>query len=186
LNTSALENGFSNTKFYQGVFVSSTLTPPTFPYTTYQNWQFKDDDWLTASLLLGINGKYPLGTSNKVFARAKLMLGPVYVASPEIDGESNSSNGSARMQQTDAHGWGVAYGAGGGIEYDLNSRLYFTTQIETFGTSSIKFKDIVAKLTFTSGGTPTLPGNIQQTTVKGDAKQTISTFNAFVGIGLRL
>lgn len=185
LNTSAMEDGFSNTKFYQGLYVSSTLAPPNFPYTTHKNWHFESAEWNTVSLLLGFNGKFPLGTSNKVFARAKLMVGPVYVSSPGIYGESNSGTGGARMEQTSADALSMAYSAGGGIEYDLNSRLYFTTQIDAFGTSSMRFKDIVATLTFWNG-TPSNPTTIQQNSVKGDARQSISTLNATVGLGLRL
>lgn len=184
LNTAALEEGFSNTKFYQGLYVSSTLAPYNFPYTTHKNWQFTDAEWNTFTLLLGFNGKFPLSTSNKVFARAKLMVGPVHVASPSLWGESISGSGGARMEQTSASGWGVAYTAGGGIEYDLNKKLYLLTQIDAFGTSGIEFKDIVATLTFWEG-TPSNPTSIQQNSVKGNARQTVTTLNAAVGIGLR-
>ena len=185
LNTSAMEDGFSNTKFYQGLYVSSTLAPYNFPYTTHKNWHFEMAEWNTVTLLLGFSGKYPLGTSNKVFARAKLQVGPVYVSSPGIYGESNSGTGGARMEQTAAHALSMAYTAGGGIEYDLNSRLFFTTHVDVFGTSSMRFKDIVAKLTFWDG-TPSNPTTIQQNSVKGDARQAITTINASVGLGLRL
>jgi hypothetical protein len=187
LNTEALESGFSNTKFYQGVYVSNTLQPPSsFPSSIYENWSFKEDNWVTASLLAGVHGKYALGASNKVFAQAGLMLGPVYVSSPEIDGTSSSSAGMAQIKQTDADGWGLAYAAGGGITYDLNSRLYFLTQVDVFGTTSIKFKDINATLT-SMNGSPSLPGtSIQQSSVTGDARQTISTLNLSVGLGLKL
>lgn len=187
LNTKAMDEGFSRTRFYHGVFVGTTPQQPgSFPDTLFENWKFKNDNWITATLLLGINGKYPLGSSNKVFARAKLMLGPVYVSSPEIDGTSTAPNGATYLKQTDASGWGVAFTAGGGIEYDLNDRLYFITNIQSFFTTSIKFKDIDATLTSYSGPPNNLNTTIMQSSMRGNAKQTVSTLNASVGLGLRL
>lgn len=187
LNTSALEDGFSNTPFYQGVYVSPVVGPPPPPSsgTTYKNWKFEDDNWLTASLLFGVNGRYPLGASQKLFAQARLMLGPVYVSSPEINGTSSSPTATAHLEQTDANGWGVAYTAGGGVEYDVSNSIYLLGKLDVFGTTSIKFKDIKATLT-TFTGPVSNPATVSQTTVTGDAKQAVSTLNVAVGIGFRL
>jgi hypothetical protein len=186
LNTKKMEEAFSNTRFNQGVFVSPTVPPQsTFPDTLFQNWKFKNDSWLTSSLLLGINGRYPMGPSNKIFARARISAGPVYVVSPEIDGTSTGTNGVTYLKQTSESGWGMAFTAGGGIEFELNSRLYFITNVQSFLTTGVKFEDVTTTLTSLSGPSSN-PSTVIQTSATADAKQTISTLNFNVGVGLKL
>lgn len=186
LNTKAMEESLSTTRFRYGVFVSpNPQNPGAFPDTLFQNWKVNNDSWVTATLLLGINSRYSLGSSNKVFAQAKLQLGPVYVSSPEIDGTSTGASGATYLKQTDASGWGLAVGAGGGIEYNLNERLFTLINVQSFFTSSIKFKDIKATLTMVNGASPN-PTSVMESTVTGDAKQNISTININFGLGLRL
>lgn len=186
LNTKKMEEVFSNTRFYQGVFVSPTVpAQSTFPDTLFQNWKFKNNSWLTSSLLLGVNGRYPMGPSNKIFAHARISAGPVYVVSPEIDGTSTGTNGVTYLEQTSESGWGMAFTAGGGIDIELNDKLYFITHVQSFLTTGVKFEDVTATLTSLSGPSSN-PSTIIQTTVTADAKQAISALNVNVGIGLKL
>jgi hypothetical protein len=181
-----LESVFSKTPIAVGpVFSDGYQPPPPVPGTVYPNWKFEKDHWLTGSLLLGAQAQLP--SKQKLSFSARAMLGPSYVSSPEVKGQSYTDTATATMTQSGPHAWGIGYLIGGGVRYNVSEKIFITGGVELFGTNKITFEDITATVTTTKGNlqNPT-SYSVSTMTVHGNGKQTISTINASAGIGLRL
>jgi hypothetical protein len=78
--------------------------------------------------------------SQKVRFLIKAQAGVLYAHSPELNGCSRTDTASAVMKQNSSSAWGFIYSAGGGISYDLNQKVYFTSQLVYTGTNEIPLK----------------------------------------------
>jgi hypothetical protein len=187
LNTEALENTFSKTRINNTPFLFDGTTPPPPPTgTIYPNWKFSKSYWRTGSLLLGGQVQLPLGSRGLYFI-GKAMAGPTYVSSPKIEGSSITDTATAHVSQTSEHAVGLGYLIGGGVQYGVSKKLFITGRLDFFGTNKITFEDVTASVTTTKGNPSNPLGyTITQMQMTADAKQTISTVNLSVGIGLRL
>ena len=160
--------------------------PPPSPPVKYPNWKFQKRSWLSGALLMGGCGEFASTESSGFSIVTKLMLGPVYVESPEIRGSSITDTTTATYEQTSSSSFGLAYLLSGGIRLHINKRLYFLTSLEYMGTNRMKFDDIEATLTTTKGVLGEPGFIITQAKTTGSGKQTISTINMVAGIAIRL
>jgi hypothetical protein len=187
LNTKAYANAMSQLNYYEGVFASSSPNPnpPQGQPNKYGNWKFDKNSWSSGSILLGAYGQSVPAESNKFCLTAKVMMGAIYVSTPELNGKSTSDTVIAQLKRTGAKAFGLAYIVNGGVKFKLNDRIYFLTEVEYFGTSDIIFKNMQATFTSThySNGNPT-SANSQMAT--GNVKQTIASINLNIGIAIRL
>jgi hypothetical protein len=190
LNTTALQNSLSTTTIYQGIPVALSginFPPPQFTQVIYPNWQFEKQAWLYGVLLLGPTGQFVIDQSKKITLVTKAMLGVVYAQSPVTKGSSITDTATARIEQSKSSAFGFMYSFSGGVNYSLNKKIFLSAALTYAGTNQITFKDVTSTL-LTTKGSFTSPGSFstQQLTITADGKQSISSVNLLLGVGIKL
>jgi len=199
INTTAMSEEFSQLKFYTAYFTGTTgyptIPPPpvTSSYYTYPNWKFDAKSWLTGSLLIGAAGDFPIDTkTNKLFITAKAMAGASYVSAPSMHGKSITDSTLAEVSQNGATAFAFSYLISGGLKYKLTQKLRLLFNVNYFGTSQAKFKNVTETLATAKGFTVpnvyTFPNaqSISSYSATGIERQSVSTIGLNVGIGLSL
>lgn len=188
LNTNAFERVFSTTRIYQGFYYSSGLNnpPPQASSNIYPNCKFDKKSWLYAALQVGGNRQFYADKNNNLQLTANATLGALYAAAPELKGSSFTDTASAIITQTKSKGFGVIYSVGCGMNYQLTKKVFLTSTLNYTGTNNITFKNVKSTLTTTKGvaGSPNF--TFQQSTITGNSKQTVSSVNVLIGLGISL
>ena len=186
VNTKALDSDLSQQQFSTGPISSSSGQPPPQPtFVTYPNWNFEKKAWLSGSLLLGGYADLPLSTSGLSFT-PRVLIGIAYTSSPALSGSSLTDTSLITIQQSSGKAFAFAFLIGGGIKYNINQRICFLSGLDLFGTSKIRFKNINETVTILQGSLNLGNTVIQQASFTADEKQTITSLNLTIGIGLRL
>lgn len=186
LDTKAMEQEFAQMGFSTGVYTGPDPFPTPEPtYTYYPNWQFDKNAWLTGSLLLGVEGGFPVKGSRALSIITRAMLGAAYATSPELEGSSVTDTATARYEMESGSGFGLSYLLRGGIQYGVNDKISLLFSADYLGTSGITFPDV--KATFTAAKYDNgFPSQMSQSTITADGRQKIATVNFNIGIGLKL
>lgn len=189
LDRSSMESSFSEYKISFGSFVtwSGSWPPPVISPngTSYSNWKFEESSWKLGALLLGGYKEVNAGSSGMVLT-AKLQAGPVYVSSPELNGSSITDTTNIQVTQSSASSFGFGYLASAGIKIKVEKNVSLLASLEYFGTNNITFKNIVAKMTGVKNMSNPATMITFQNTVTSNSKQTITSVNFCIGIGVRL
>ena len=151
----------------------------------FSSWSFDKRSWLYAAALLGATGQFPLDKKDKFAFVAKAMAGYAFAKSPGIEGNASNTTGMAKVEQDKAKGSGFTYCGGAGINYTINKSVFLTSLVCYNGAPNMKFKDVKTVTTAVQGtiGMPDYQAYQYMTT--RDEKQTISSVNVMVGVGLR-
>jgi hypothetical protein len=186
LNAKAMERDLSQRRYSIGFFTWYPGAPPptTVTYVTYPNWKINKSAWMMGSALVGVSAELPCNKSGNLSFVAKIMAGVVYVSSPKLFGKSVTDTAQAQIEQTSESALGISYLTRAGLKYHLNKKWILVAGVDYFSTGRLTFDDVKATLTSakTTGGLPQSSQSMQT----GDARQTISTINLNVGVGLRL
>ena len=189
LDRSSIERSFSEFKISFGSFIawSGSGPPPVVPQngTSYSNWKFEESSWDLAALLLGGYKEFNTGSS-RIILTSKLQAGPVYASSPKLSGSSITDTTIIQVSQTSASSLGIGYLASAGIKIKTAENVCVLANLEYFGTNNITFKNIVAKMIGVKNMSNPATMVTFQNTVSSNSKQTISSINFCVGIGVRL
>lgn len=190
LDKHSMERSFDQLKMSSPMVVWGTGTgEPTMPPpngTTYPNWKFKNSSWKMVAFLAGGYGEFKTNSS-KIAIISKARIGLVYASSPKIDGSSVTDSTNVHVTQSGKSAFGFGYSLDGGVKIKLSNKIYFHTTLEYFGTNNITFKNVVASVTgvkMSSGQQPNY--TTWQSTRIVNGKQTISTLNFLIGVGLQL
>ena len=188
INTNAFESNFSKAKIYQGFYFGSELNnpPPQTNYTVYPNWKFEKKSWLCAGLQVGTKGQISLSKQNKTWLTTNATFGVLYVASPQLKGNSITDTATAIIKESKSSGFGLIYSFGFGLNYYLNKGIFLTSTLNYIGTNKVAFKNVKGTLTTTKGTPGTSNYFVQQSTVTANGKQTVSSINLSIGFGIIL
>ena len=186
INKSAFESSFSKAKIYQGfTFGSDPNNPPIQTNAAiYPNWKFEKSSWLYAALQLGGKAQFPLNEQKNIHFIANATIGALYAKSPDLKGSSTTDTATANITQSSRTGFGLIYSLGGGIQYQVNQRVFLTTTLNYTGTNNITIKNIKSTLTTTKGAIGASGSSVQQSTTTANGKQSISSLNCLIGFGI--
>lgn len=187
-----MESEFSSTQITSPIAFSSTgpgqtpLPPAQGSGIIYPNWKFETKSWFIGSVLFGGFGNFSFKQNKQLSLQPRLMIGPGIVLSPAIKGSSKTDTSSASFTQTKAKSFAIVGEVGIGINYNLNSRYFIRGNLDVLTTNELRLKTITATINTAHGTSVGSPGySISSSSITGIGRQTVSTLNAGVGIGIR-
>jgi len=190
LNTTALENKYSNSSYHSWITFFSTGTypfpnpPPPVPEVYYKNWEFNKDAWYSASLLVGAYTGLPISKEGRLSMTLKAGIGAAYVSSPEYRGITRTDTSVVSILQENNHAFGFAYSVSPGLLYAIKPGTSITFHLNYFGTAAMNFNKMKTSGRMDTDGGVT--GTISTWMYTSDVEQSVQTINLAIGIRFNL
>jgi len=186
VNSSKLESDLSKQDFF--------LDPNSATPRNYSYWVVDKKSWYVESIQIGITEEVYLSEDKKVSFLASALVGPAYAQLPKMQAQSFSDTSYVVLNQSAASAFAFSYSINASLKYAMNKKFSLLFNAGYFGTSKINFKNVNSSIIATNGGL-TVPGiysfsnsvyPIIYDSESDNIKQTISSINISVGLGLSL
>jgi hypothetical protein len=187
LNTSALENEYSNTPFYSLGFSTFPNPPPSAP-TYYDNWEFDKEAWYTVSLMTGVYTNLPINQKQNLFFTVRGAIGASYVSSPRFNGKASTDTTLIQIWQNKNDAFGFSYSISPGLMHVIKqgSNLCFNINyLGTLGMNFDKMKTGSSAQKFPVGN-PGLVSSVYTWMRTSDLTQSVQKINFSLGIQFKL
>lgn len=162
--------------------------------TNVPDWKFENASYYMGALMAGFGKSIPLNNSGKTYFTPNAFVGLMYAHSPKLKAESKLPNSYAVLDQNSASALAPAFSVGGNFNFSLSKNIDLVFELEYFGTTTVKFKDIRTDVGATSGGL-VVPGlytlsNSKNPPVYSSSTSNVTTrfsgVNVLAGISIKL
>ncbi len=185
INTNELESAYG-AKPFGGLSTGPSPNPPSPPSSRfYKNWHFDKASWYSTGLMAGGNINLPINSWKNFSFDAKVRIGAIFGASPELDGYAVTDTSYVIFNQSSKGAFGFCYSLSSGLAHDLNNHTRLHLNLAYLGTGSMKFFD-VRTVTIITKGTSSNPQGQEYNSAKTDLTQKINLINILVGVSFIL